>query len=155
MTNIAQTINVLQAMILTEGPRMVLTPTYHVYDMYQVHQDAMLLDTAILSDDYVCGDKSLKKINVSVSKNEEGDINMTLCNIDPNEGAEVSIHLGDCDPIREVLGTVLTADAMNAKNDFEDAHQLEPKAFTGFEAKGTDLKVWMPSKSVVLITVKC
>lgn len=44
MTNIAQMVNVLQAMILTEGPRMVLTPTYHVFEMFKVHQDAELLD---------------------------------------------------------------------------------------------------------------
>ena len=52
MTNIAQTINVLQAMVLTEGEKMILTPTYHIYDMYKVHQDAKLLDFAVLSDDY-------------------------------------------------------------------------------------------------------
>lgn len=154
MANIAQIVNVLQALILTEGPRMVLTPTYHVFDMYQVHQDAMLLDTAILSDDYVCEDSALKKINVSVSKNADGVIHMTLCNIDPREGADVICHFGDCGQIKQVDGTILTSDEMNTKNDFEIPHALEPKAFHDMEVNGTDIRIHMPSKSVVLVAIQ-
>lgn len=155
MANIAQTVNVLQALILTEGPRMVLTPTYHVFDLFQVHQDAMLLDTAILSDDYKCGEQTLKKINVSVSKNAQGQINMTLCNIDPNHPADITCHLGDCDTIQEITGKLLTAEKMNAKNDFEQANALAPEPFCDFELRNTDLFIRMPSKSVLLIAITC
>ena len=102
MTNIAQTINVLQAMVLTEGEKMILTPTYHIYDMYKVHQDAKLLDFAVLSDDYECGTENLKQINASVSKDSLGNINATLVNLDPNQMAEVTCHIADFGMISKV-----------------------------------------------------
>ena len=154
MTNIAQTINVLQAMILTEGSKMVLTPTYHVYDMYKVHQDAKLLDFAMLSDDYVCDGETLKKISCSISKDQEGTINATLVNIDPGEGAEVVCHIADFGAFGSVEGTVLTADAMNTMNTFDNPNQLQPAGFTDFQVEGDKITVQMPPKSVVLISVK-
>ena len=68
MTNIAQTINVLQAMILTDGPDMLCTPTYHVFDMYKVHQGADLLDFALICGDYQYEGQTLKQLNASVSR---------------------------------------------------------------------------------------
>ena len=154
MTNIAQTINVLQAMVLTEGEKLVLTPTYHVYDMYKVHQDAELLDFAMLSDDYTYGDEALKQISASISMDAEGAINATLVNVDPNRSAEVTCHIGDFGPISHVSGTILTADAMNTMNTFEQPGQLKPAEFTDFTVEGDTLRIQMPSKSVVLVTVR-
>lgn len=154
MTNIAQTINVLQAMILTEGSKMILTPTYHVYDMYKVHQDAMLLDFAMLSDDYDFEGTKLKQINCSISKDEQGTIHATLVNIDPNHSAEVTCHIADFGTIGSVEGTVLTATEMNTMNTFEQPDTLHPESFHDFTVEADTLRIRMPSKSVVLISIR-
>lgn len=154
MTNIAQTVNVLQAMVLTEGNKLILTPTYHVYDLYKVHQDAKLLDFAILSDDYECGGELLKQINGSISKDGKGNINATLVNIDPGHAAEVTCHIADFGMIDVIEGTVLTADTMNIMNTFEQPDQIRPKKFTDFVIEGSTIHIKMPPKSVVLVSVK-
>ena len=154
MTNIAQTINVLQAMVLTEGEKMILTPTYHIYDMYKVHQDAKLLDFAVLSDDYECGTENLKQINASVSKDSLGNINATLVNLYPNQMAEVTCHIADFGMISMVNGTVHTSGAMNTMNTFEHPDQIQPEEFEDFVIEGNTIHIKMPSKSVVLLTVK-
>ena len=154
MTNIAQTVNVLQAMVLTEGEKMVLTPTYHVYDMYKVHQDAKLVDFAVLSNDCQLGGESLKQINTSISKDANGNINATLVNIDPNQMAEVKCHIEGFGMISKVSGTVLTSGAMNTMNTFENPNQIQPEEFTDFVIEGNTIHIKMPSKSVVLLTVK-
>ncbi|MBP7403127.1 MAG: alpha-N-arabinofuranosidase, partial [Clostridia bacterium] len=153
MTNIAQMINVLQAIVLTSGEKMVLTPTYHVYDMYKVHQDAMLLDHDILSDDYEFDGEKVKKVNASVSKDAEGRIHITLCNVDPTGGADVECFIDGIDAGTAITGTVLTSDRMNAHNDFDAPTAIEPAAFRGFTADKGRLTVAMPSKSVVLLSI--
>ena len=154
MTNIAQTVNVLQAPILTDGPKMLLTPTYHVYDMYKVHQDAALLDFAILSDDYTYGEDSLKQVSASVSRDKNGDISMTLCNIDPNRPAGISCYIDGIGGIREVRGTVLTSGDMTAHNTFDRPDNVGPAEFAGFAAQDGRLTAELPPKSVVLLTVR-
>lgn len=141
-------------MVLTEGEKMILTPTYHVYDMYKVHQDAKLLDFAVLSDDYECGTEKLRQMNASISKDAKGNINATLVNINPNQMAEVTFHIGDFGMISHVYGTVLTSDAMNTMNTFEHPDQIHPKEFTDFIIEGNTIYIKMPSKSVVLLTIK-
>ncbi len=154
MTNIAQTVNVLQALILTEGEKMILTPTYHVFDMFKVHQDAKFLDFAILSDDYVYQGESLKCINASVSKSEDGTINITISNINPNESVQVSCNVADMGLLGNIQGTILTADRMQAMNTFENPNKVKLESYSKYSIDGTMLKVEMPSKSVVLLRIK-
>ena len=153
MTNIAQMINVLQAIVLTAGEKMVLTPTYHVYDMYKVHQDAMLLECGLLSDDYTFDGESVKQVNASVSRDSEGKINMTLCNVDPENGTDVECFVDGIDANSAVTGVVLTSVKMNAHNDFDTPDEIAPVAFSGFKVENGKIQVSMPSKSVVLITI--
>jgi alpha-L-arabinofuranosidase len=153
MANLAQTINVLQAVILTNKEKMILTPTYHVFDMYKVHQDAMLLDYALLSDDYRYGDESLKQVNATVSKNAAGQINMTLCNIDANNAANLVCHIADSDHISSIMGTILTSDDMHSKNTFDEPDKLRPESFNQFKLQDFKLSIDMPAKSVVLMTI--
>lgn len=155
MTNIAQTVNVLQAMILTDGAKMFLTPTYHIYDMYQVHQDAQLLDFALLCEDYTYNGQSIKQVNVSVSKNRDNQINITLVNIAPDQGAQITCHIPDLETLSVSNALVLTAPQMNARNTFEYPDTIYPQRFTGFKSAGQTLQIDMPSKSVVLLTVPC
>lgn len=153
MTNIAQTINVLQAMILTEGEKMILTPTYHVYEMYTVHHDAELLDTAMVTDKYSYNGEELSKINATVSKDAKGNINISLVNIDPNEGADVSCHIADFGKISVIGGRILTAEDMNAMNTFEKCEHIKPEIFDNYSVKDNTLVVQMPPKSVVVISL--
>lgn len=153
MTNIAQTINVLQAMILTEGEKMILTPTYHVFEMYTVHHDAQLLDTAMVTDKYCYDGMELDKVNTTVSKDENGKIHMTLVNIDPNENADVTCHIADFGKIRVDDGRVLTAEKMNEMNTFENPDMVKPELFQNYEVDGDTVRIHMPSKSVVVLTV--
>ncbi|MCX6902584.1 MAG: alpha-N-arabinofuranosidase, partial [Verrucomicrobia bacterium] len=93
MANIAQTINVLQAMILTDKAKMILTPTYHVFEMYAVHQDAKLLPTELQSNDYLMGPDKIPNVSASASRDKAGRIHVTLCNLNPHAAAEVSCEL--------------------------------------------------------------
>ena len=93
MANLAQTINVLQALILTEEDKFLLTPTYHVFDMYQVHQDATLLETSIENETgYIHNGERLPQINVSASKDETGIVHVSLCNLDPRSRCQGKTH---------------------------------------------------------------
>ena len=153
MTNIAQTINVLQAMILTEGEKMILTPTYHVFEMYTVHHDAQLLDSAIVTDKYSYDGMELDKVNATISNDENGKIHMTLVNIDPNANADVTCHIADFGKIRVDDGRVLTAEKMNEMNTFENPDMVKPELFQNYEVDGDTVRIHMPSKSVVVLTV--
>ncbi|NLN46361.1 MAG: alpha-N-arabinofuranosidase [Clostridiaceae bacterium] len=153
MANIAQMINVLQAIVLTDGEKMVLTPTYHVFDMFKVHQDAMLLDHNLLSDGFEVDGKTIPQVNASVSRNAEGKIHITLCNVNPENGAEVECFLDGIGAGSNLTGTVLTSDRMNAHNDFDRPEDIKPAAFTGYRTENGKLTVEMPSKSVVLLTI--
>jgi alpha-N-arabinofuranosidase len=151
MANIAQTVNVLQAIILTEGGKMVKTPTYHVFDLYKAHQDAMLLDFAMVTDDYRFGGDRIGQIHASVSK-KDGKVNLTLCNLDPEHAADVSCVFDELPAGARITGRVLTGD-MTAHNTFSEPERVRPCAFSGFEASGDRLAVKLPSKSVALITI--
>ena len=95
MTNIAQTVNVLQAMILTEqgGDRLILTPTYHVFEMYKVHQDATLLPLTLTSDEYTFGDTTIPAISATASRDSAGRVHLSLSNADPNTDHTVTCTL--------------------------------------------------------------
>lgn len=153
MANIAQVVNVLQALILTEGAKMILTPTYHVFDMYKVHQDATLLPSDLTCEDYKQGEEAIPSISASVSKNSEGTIHVSLCNLDPNNPADLTIDLRGASA-KTVTGTILTADTIQTHNTFENPDAMTPSEFSGATLTGTGLTVKLPAKSVVVLAVK-
>jgi alpha-N-arabinofuranosidase len=112
MTNIAQTVNVLQAMVLTEGEKMILTPTYHVFEMFKVHQDAQLLAVDSLLNEYKYKDEKLPQVSVSASKNAEGKVHISLCNIDNKKDAELELDIRGLGlSSANVSGRILSADS--------------------------------------------
>jgi alpha-N-arabinofuranosidase len=153
MANIAQTVNVLQAMILTEGEKMIVTPTYHVFEMYTVHHDATMLPVELNCDNYLYGDEEVPSLDVSASKDESGRIHITLCNLNPNESAELVCELQGTRP-SSMMGRVLTADTLNAHNTFDKPEAVHPDAFDKFDFEGNILTVTLPPKSVVLLGIK-
>jgi len=153
MANIAQLVNVLQAPILTEGEKMILTPTYHVFEMYNVHQDAQLLDTHLTNEDYEYEGQKLPKINSSVSKDENGRIHISLCNIAHNDTAEVECELRGVN-VSKVSVKRLTSDKMNAHNTFDAPENIKPENLGNFEIKDNKFTVKMPAMSVAVLTLE-
>ncbi len=153
MANIAQVINVLQAMILTDKERLVLTPTYHVFEMYKVHQDATSLRMDVSSPDYVFGDQRIASVSGSASKDSAGRIHVSLVNTDPNRPVRVSLRLSGVQA-GSVKGRVLTAATMQAHNSFDAPRTVEPAAFSGATVKDGMLNVALPAKSVVVLEVR-
>jgi alpha-N-arabinofuranosidase len=153
MANIAQTVNVLQAMILTEGPKMILTPTYHVYEMYKVHHDATMLPIELKCDKYVLGEEEIQSLNASASKDSSGKIHISLCNLDPKQQAVVSCELKGA-KVSRVSGRVLTSEDINAHNTFDKPQAIKPAVFDGAKLKGDQLMVTLPAKSVVVLAVE-
>lgn len=153
MANLAQTINVLQAVILTDEEKMLLTPTYHVMEMYNVHQDATLLPMEIESEEYVVGDEKLPAVSVSASKDKNGLTHISLVNIDANKDNEVAINI-EGTKYKNVTGRILTSDKIQDYNSFEEPGKITPQTFKGAKLKGNTLKVKLPSFSVVVLELK-
>ena len=153
MANIAQMVNVLQAMILTDKEKMVLTPTYHVYEMYKVHQDATLLPIELTTPDYKLGGKTVPTLQASASRDKSGRIHLSLVNLDPRHDASLTAKV-DGGAIKTITGCVLTAASMDAQNSFENPDAVAPSPFTGFERKGEEIAVTLPSKSVVVLEIE-
>ena len=154
MANIAQTNNVLQAMILTDEEDMILTPSYHVFEMYKVHQDADLLHFDLESENYKFEDQEIPALNASASVNEAGEVNITVCNLDPNKEIELDTNLfADKLNLSQVKARVLTADKLNAHNSFENPENLKPQELKAVELADNQLKAKLPAASVTLITL--
>jgi alpha-N-arabinofuranosidase len=153
MANIAQMVNVLQAMILTEKEKMILTPTYHVFEMYTVHHDAKLLPTEVQSADYQSGSAKLPQVSASASRDQAGRIHVTLCNLDPQHAAEVACDLQGA-KVAQVSGRILTAPAMNAHNTFEKPETLKPAEFAGARIAAGGFAATLPAKSVVVLELE-
>ena len=147
MANIAQTVNVLQAIILTDGDKMVLTPTYYVFDLYKAHMDAKELGCAIEAGKTGNDKYQLQSISASASE-KDGRVTVTLTNLDPDRGEEVVIDLRG-EEIVKAEGRILTG-KMDAYNDFGNA-PLKTETFTDFAVKDGKLHVKMPACAVAEI----
>lgn len=150
MTAIAQMVNVLQAMILTEGSQMVRTPTFHVFEMYKPFQDGTVLPLDIQSPEYTSGEWTMPAISAAAVRGKDGRVHVALANLNPNEEIEISAHLDGADA-NSVSGRVLTADKVNALNTFDTPDAVAPRPFAGSRLKDGTLTVTMPPKSVVML----
>ena len=152
MANLAQTINVLQALILTDKEKMLLTPTYYVFDLYKAHQDATLIPLSIQSKDYVLGSEKLPAINGSGSIDKNGTITLTLVNIDPANSQEITLDLADAQSLK-VSGQVITASKYTDHNTFDKPGTVKPQPFDGAKKSKSGLTITLPAKSVVALTL--
>ncbi|MBN1464723.1 alpha-N-arabinofuranosidase [candidate division KSB1 bacterium] len=155
MANIAQTVNVLQAMILTQGDKMVRTPTYHVFNMYKGHKDALMLPSHLSAPDYRFNGDRIPAISSSASLSDDGSMTVTLSNADPNNS--VSLHVifmgKSIDKIQDAQ--VLTAPAVNSINSFEKPDTVVPKVLDAVKkSSNNSLQIDVPAKSVVALKVK-
>lgn len=154
IANIAQMVNVLQAMILTDGKKMVKTPTYYVFDMYKVHQDAMLLPMNASVKQYEHGDDAIPSISSTASRDEDGRIHITVTNLDPDQSQNVEYDLRGAEVKDVASGRILTADKVDAINTFDKPDTVTPEKFGDYTMKGQKLNLHLPPKSIVVVTLK-
>ena len=153
MANIAQTVNVLQAMAHTRDADMFLTPTYHVFEMFKEHQGATLLPIDLACAPYERDEHKVPSLNASASKSEAGTVTITLCNLHPTNEAALNCSIQGMDA-SEVSGRVLTADEMNAHNTFEQPDAVAPRQFTDATLDNNVIQVMVPAKSIVALKVR-
>jgi alpha-N-arabinofuranosidase len=148
MANIAQMVNVIQSMILTDGPKMVLTPSYHVYKMYVPFQDAQLVPLKLDGGTYTSGDIRLPQVDGLAARDKDGVTWVALTNLDPTREAVVPIE--GAGAVRNATGQVLTAAAVDSVNTFEAPNTVVPKPFSARSVNGA-LRLRLPPKSVMVV----
>ena len=155
MANIAQMVNVLQAMILTNDKGgMVLTPTYHVFNMYKVHQDANYLPMDITTEKKrVRNNRVVPLVSVTASKNKIGAIHISLSNIDTRNSQEVTIELPNINS-KTIRGEILTSSNLTDHNTFENPNKVKITSFSGASKTKNGLIVKLPAKSIVTLEIK-
>lgn len=152
MANIAQLVNVLQSVILTEGDKMVKTPTYHVFNMYKYHQDGELLESSIDTTSIgVEDDFKVPNLTESVSVDATGKIHVTLGNLSATESYDIEGFFAET-PVKSVKADILT-DKMQAHNTFDAPETVKVKAFDGVKAEGNKISLSLPACSVMHIEV--
>ena len=125
MANLAQTVNVLQAVILTDGEKMVKTPTYHVFDLYKGHQDGTFLQSSVETRDISAGAYTMPDLHLSASEGLDGVIRATLVNLSPHEAQEISCSLAG-KTIQSATARVLS-EKMDVYNDFDAPDRVKPR----------------------------
>lgn len=150
MANLAQAVNVLQAVILTDDEKLLLTPTYHVMKMYKVHQDATLIPLDFESPNYTHGDESLPALSASASKDAAGNIHFSLVNIDASKAHTIEIDV-EALGIKKVTGEVLSSDKVQDYNSFENPNKITPAKFKDYKLKKGKLTLTIPPFSVVVL----
>jgi alpha-N-arabinofuranosidase len=152
MANIAQMVNVLQSMIMTDGARMVLTPTYHVFQMYVPFQDATSLSVQLDAGRYVHGAANLPRIDAIAARGRDGKIWLAVVNLDPSRPAEISPDI-DGTAVHVAHGEVLTAARVDAVNTFDAPNTVVPAAIEARGIRGK-LSITLPAKSVSVLELQ-
>ena len=149
--NIAQMINVLQAMILTDKEKMILTPTYYVYKMYVPFQDATFVPVKFDAGSYRHGDVTLSRVDAIAAKDTNGKLWLEITNLDPNQAVEVEASLDGINA-QSAVGETLTALQVDSVNTFDAPNTVEPKTISA-KIQGGKLSLKLEPKSVTVVSV--
>jgi len=152
MANIAQMINVLQAVIITEKERMVLTPTYYVFKMYVPFQDATFVPVVFDAGTYTHGDVTLPRVDAIAAKDVTGKLWLAITNLDPNQFVEAAVSLSGITP-KSAAGETLTAPRVDSVNTFDAPRTIVPKPIAA-KVQGGKLALKLEPKSVTVILVE-
>ena len=150
MANLAQAVNVLQSVILTRGNQIILTPTYHVMEMYKVHQDARQIPLEISTDSFTFAGDSIPALSASASKDEMGKIHVSLVNIDPTNNKKISIGLGGI-KASNVEGRILKSQNLRDYNTFEKPETIVPALYKEAKLRDGTIEVDIPAFSVIVL----
>jgi alpha-N-arabinofuranosidase len=153
IANLAQCVNVLQAVILTDKEKMILTPTYHVMEMYNVHQGATLLPLKIITEDYGFNGEKLPAVSASASKDSTGAIHISLVNIDPKVSQKITLSLGS-EKLKTISARILTSKKLQDYNSFAEPEKITPVLFKDLVLDKNTITINLPATSVVVITVR-
>jgi alpha-L-arabinofuranosidase len=151
MANIAQTINVLQAMVLTDGPRMTLTPTYHVYEMFKCHQDGAYLPISLSCLDYKMEGHKIPALSASASR-KDGRISLSLAHTDPTQNTTVEVEFRGV-ILKDVAGRLLHGPALQAHNTFDCPATVRPEPFTVARFHNGRMHLTLPPASIITLQV--
>jgi alpha-N-arabinofuranosidase len=155
MANIAQMVNVLQAMILTDGEEMIKTPTYHVFDLYRIHHDTQLLNTSLREiRDYTYEGASIPVLSTTSSMNDQGQIGITLTNKSPNTPQSVEIEIRGRQVENLSDGRILTAGHFSDVNTFNDPAKVTVKEFSNLSLNGNTITLELPPLSVIAFKIE-
>jgi len=152
MANIAQMINVLQAMILTDKEKMVLTPSYYVYKMYVPFQDATFVPVAFNAGSYTHGEISLPRVDAIAAKDASGKLWLEITNLDPNQSVEIEATLSGSTG-KSAVGETLTGPKVDSVNTFDAPTTVVPKPVTA-KVQGGKLVLKLEPKSVTVVSVE-
>ena len=150
MANIAQVVNVLQAMILTEREKMLLTPTYHVFEMYKVHHDATRLPLDLEAPDYQFEGRKMPALSVSASRASDGDVHVSIVNAHAHDAVRLECALKGVEA-KKVSGRILASNKLDAHNTFDDADRIRPVTFDDASVDSGRLAADIPPRSVVVL----
>lgn len=150
--NLAQIVNVLQAVILTEGEKMLLTPTYHVMKMYQVHQDAQLIPLDFTSPMYSFEGKSIPAITASASKDAAGILHISLTNVDPTQTHALQFSLRG-ENWKNIRAEIVTSPKVNEYNTFEEPNKITVQPFKKVKLQDNKISTEIPPHSVMMLTI--
>ena len=150
MSNIAQMVNVLQALILTEGEAMVLTPTYHVYEMYKPFQGATALPVSVSGPSYTHQDITIPAISASAARTTDGGLVVALVNADAKRAHRVSLPRSGA---ARATGRVLTGASMDAGNTVADPDRVSPRS-ARIETEAGRFTAELPPRSVSVWLVR-
>jgi alpha-N-arabinofuranosidase len=149
--NIAQMINVLQAMIMTDKEKMVLTPTYHVFKMYVPFQDATFIPVKFNAGTYTNGEITLPRVDAIAAKDASGKLWLELTNVDPNKFVEIEVNISGINA-NTASGETLTAPKVDSVNTFDGPNTVTPKPITAKIQNGK-LTIKLDPKSVTVVSL--
>lgn len=153
MANIAQMVNVLQAMILTKGNQMVLTPTYHVFAMYKENQDAIHIPLTITAPYYTFEDRSIPAISATASI-KNGKVFIGMSNLHASEIITVDVDISTGALTTAAKATIITAPAFNSYNTFEAPDVVSPTDFLNYTFTSGTLRIELPPFSIVSLELE-
>ena len=153
MANIAQVVNVLQAMVLTDGPKMLLTPTYHVFELYKPFQDATSLPTEVSGPHYVLNGPELEQLSASACKTADGKVHVALCNLHHADPLDVEAKLAGVSGGGGVTGRIVTGETIQSHNTFDETGNVAAADFKGATMRGGAVKLTLPPHAVVVLAV--
>jgi alpha-N-arabinofuranosidase len=152
MANIAQMVNVLQAMIMTDKEKMVLTPTYYVYKMYVPFQDATFIPVVLNAGTYTNGDITLPRVDAIAARDKSGKLWLAITNVDPQHAVEVDVNTVGL-TARSLTGETVTAPKVDSVNTFDTPGTVVPKPVSA-KMQGNKLPLSLPPKSITVVSVE-
>ena len=146
MCNIAQMVNVLQSLLLTDGPEgehCVRTTTYHAFSLFKPHRTK----TAVRVES---GDSSPSGLSVSASKSDK-ELVVTLVNPRHDVDLQVECTLKGVNP-NPGTAQILHDAEWNACNTFDHPDRIAPKPLT-LRVDGSQVHLDLPRLSLVTAVV--